>query len=429
MAKPTIASLTAEVEVLKTQLEEANGKVVELEKQPDPTAGVNTADFVKKEEFDKLFVEHQNLAQEHDEMILRYQASPDLHTKLKEAVEKLSEKPRALLFKKLSLALAEVKRIPKTGWNDFHRYKYAMEGDILDGIRPILSDVGLMLWTTIEEDERKVLEYFKRGNAEGKKTVTRVKVLFTIGCADTGEILESRYIGEGEDEADKGLYKAYTGATKYFLSKNFLISSGDILNENEPPDPEHHSAPKNNGNGSNQRQNQNKGQSHQKQDKRPEYDNKNANTDRFKNEKEEIKTLFKRLGGGKATDKDFDDFYTKQSGKGVSHARMIQFLNDKLKEQEIAKTDGQPPTGANPEDQTPPPIEDPNNPIDPPQDRNEGNINVNEPVNQPTKKNPDDMTIEEYINYVEDSLPFPLTDSEKEQIRQQAENGKRDHRK
>ena len=34
-------------------------------------------------------------------------------------------------------------------------------------------------------------------------------------------------MGAGDDGADKGLYKAYTGAVKYFLMKTFLIPTGD----------------------------------------------------------------------------------------------------------------------------------------------------------------------------------------------------------
>ncbi len=190
---------------------------------------------------------------------------------------------KVMLLKKISLAMGEVQRIPKSGWNDFHKYKYANEGDILDGIRPILSELGLALWTDIVEESRNVVDFYSKGNLRGKKTITKVAVKYTIFCADSGESLESTYKGEGEDEGDKGLYKAYTGATKYFLTKTFLISSGDMVAPEEPMDPEadthlkdpnynnqsqnKNNAPRNDKNGQNSGGNQNQGEELGKQEK------------------------------------------------------------------------------------------------------------------------------------------------------------------
>ena len=45
--------------------------------------------------------------------------------------------------------------------------------------------------------------------------------------AQSGESLSSTIIGSGQDKGDKGPYKAYTGAQKYFLMKTFMIPTGD----------------------------------------------------------------------------------------------------------------------------------------------------------------------------------------------------------
>jgi hypothetical protein len=62
----------------------------------------------------------------------------------------------------------------------------------------------------------------------GKQSVvTTVVVAFTFADGDTGAMFRSEWAGQGDDPADKGLYKAYTGALKYFLMKTFLIPTGD----------------------------------------------------------------------------------------------------------------------------------------------------------------------------------------------------------
>jgi hypothetical protein len=45
--------------------------------------------------------------------------------------------------------------------------------------------------------------------------------------SESGERHDCEWAGQGDDGADKGVYKAYTGALKYFLMKTFLIPTGD----------------------------------------------------------------------------------------------------------------------------------------------------------------------------------------------------------
>jgi hypothetical protein len=424
MAKKTVAQLEKE-------LKEAQEKLAKFEaaegQEPENMTVLPEGEYVPKAEHEKVKAEfknslatiekrYENLSAEHDELVLKYEASPDLSKKIEKAIETL--KPKALLFKKMSLALGEVKRIPKNGFNSFFQYKYSQEGDILDGIRPILSEVGLMVWTTIQEDTRKVVTYYSRGKEQGQKTITRVRVKFTIACADGGESLESYYVGEGEDEGDKGLYKAYTGATKYFLTKNFLISSGDILQDDAPTDPEadtqrayekkqqQNNSRQNSQNSRQQQQDRNQGQSQQNnknpadgQNKAPEVDAK----------KEEAKKIWVKLAG---SEEGFEGFYKKQTTKGVEHGQILDFLNGRLaeKQKEDAETSEQP--------QNEPPQ----------QSEGESSTEPLTPVNT-ANKNPDDMTPEEYVAYVEENLPFPLTPQEKEQILTDARGGNRNHRK
>jgi hypothetical protein len=392
MAKKTIKQLEEE-------LAAAEAKIAELEKEPDEKADV---EVVPKEEFDKLQEAFRKQEQELDDLVSQHEVSRETAEKLKNAIDDLKE-PKALLFRKLSLALAEVKRIPKSGWNAHFKYKFAQEGDILDGIRPILADVGLALWTSIAEQKREVIEVFYKGKSSGMKTFTRVKMIFTVACADTGETITSEFWGEGEDEADKGLYKAYTGATKYFLTKNFLISSGDILQDNEPSDPEadtqyqkdYDDSRRNFNKQQNQRPNQNQGQNPKNDDTAPNTGEGSG----IQPSKGELLAKFMILGG-KEAEKEFEPFYTKQVKKGVTHRRMADFLDEEI--QKRKETGGLPEQNEQPQ---------------------QGQ--QQEPPSEGTAV--DDMTPEEYVAYVESKLPFPLTPQEKEQILNDSKQGKRDH--
>lgn len=110
--------------------------------------------------------------------------------------------------------MSQVSRVPKNGYNSFHKYHYATESDLTESIRPILFEAGLAFFTNVLQQER-----------DGE--FTKVQMEFILADIESGEILKSTYWGEGQDKGDKGLYKAYTGATKYFLMKTFLIPTGD----------------------------------------------------------------------------------------------------------------------------------------------------------------------------------------------------------
>jgi hypothetical protein len=118
------------------------------------------------------------------------------------------------IYQKLGKVMSQVNRVPKNGYNAFHKYAYATESDLTESIRPILLEAGLAFFSSVLEQER-----------EGE--FTKVKMEFILADIETGEKLTSTYWGEGQDKGDKGLYKAYTGATKYFLMKTFLIPTGD----------------------------------------------------------------------------------------------------------------------------------------------------------------------------------------------------------
>lgn len=124
------------------------------------------------------------------------------------------------IWKKLASVMSKVDRIPKNGFNSFHKYNYATEADITEAVRGILATEGIAFLPSVIE--------WERGEADGKgNCLTRVAVRFTLADTETGHTVESVFWGEGQDNMDKGFYKAYTGAVKYFLLKTLLIPTGD----------------------------------------------------------------------------------------------------------------------------------------------------------------------------------------------------------
>jgi len=127
------------------------------------------------------------------------------------------------LYKKLAEVMGEVGRVAKNGKNTFHKYDYVTEADLVDAVRSKLADRNVILIPSVEGVEERTITT-DRGKAS---TVTTVRVAFTFCDGDTGATHRAEWAGAGDDSADKGIYKAYTGALKYFLMKSFLIATGD----------------------------------------------------------------------------------------------------------------------------------------------------------------------------------------------------------
>jgi len=126
---------------------------------------------------------------------------------------KANSVPKNLVIK-LCEILGDVDRVPKRGRNEFHKYDYVMEPDLVEAVRQKLAERHVFLLSSVEELRR-------------EDTLTEAKVKFTFLDGDTGESLSFYYVGQGDDKGDKGAYKAYTGALKYAIMKNFLVPTGD----------------------------------------------------------------------------------------------------------------------------------------------------------------------------------------------------------
>jgi hypothetical protein len=134
----------------------------------------------------------------------------------------------ATLVKKLAEVMAAVERVPKRGRNDFHKYDYATEADIVATVRAELSKRHIMLIPSAQSITRDPV-------GEKGSVLTTIAMEFTFIDGETGDTLTRPWFGCGTDKEDKGLYKAMTGGEKYFLLKTFLMPTGDDPEQDENP--------------------------------------------------------------------------------------------------------------------------------------------------------------------------------------------------
>lgn len=128
--------------------------------------------------------------------------------------------------KKLSLAMADMDSHAKKDRQHGHfHFKYTSIAQYISHVRPAVVKHGLVIVPS-------VVNRVDHGNG-----LTDVVMEYTIIDSDSGEYISASFEGRGHDPKDKGVYKAYSGAYKYFLQQFFLIASGS-------PEPEDHKPPK-----------------------------------------------------------------------------------------------------------------------------------------------------------------------------------------
>ena len=122
--------------------------------------------------------------------------------------------------------MRKVNGVAKRGENETDGYIYATEGDIKEAFRDELAKRRIFLVPSVLSSERhKINLSLRGGDVDTYITVQRVQWTFFDGDGDAPIccIVE----GSGEDQSDKGVYKALTGSLKSLLLSSFLIRSGE----------------------------------------------------------------------------------------------------------------------------------------------------------------------------------------------------------
>lgn len=118
--------------------------------------------------------------------------------------------------------MVEMKTINKNGYNKFHQYKYATETDYVEALRPLLEKHGLVVSPRILEVPS-ILGPDEKGNI-----LTTILIEFKLTNVDNPQDFSVAVVsGQGSDKGDKGIYKALTGAKKYWAALTFMVETGD----------------------------------------------------------------------------------------------------------------------------------------------------------------------------------------------------------
>lgn len=139
-------------------------------------------------------------------------------------------KPKSLAAK-LCAIMGEAGAIEKGGTNSFQNYKYVRESDVADKMRTLFATAGVFVLHDVASVDAKPFQ-----NSKGGTTFeVSVAVQYTLINADVpAEFYKVTAYGIAHDTGDKALYKALSGAHKYFLMKTFnLGSEDDVENEKE----------------------------------------------------------------------------------------------------------------------------------------------------------------------------------------------------
>lgn len=114
-----------------------------------------------------------------------------------------------------------------------YTYDYVTGAKVLENIKPIMNEVGLLLKQEVISLTHERIDY-KSKNAEKSEILYTADLLFTWVDVETGEKDENRFAASGMNDWEKGVGSILTYAERYFLLKYFHIRTDedDIDNPN-----------------------------------------------------------------------------------------------------------------------------------------------------------------------------------------------------
>lgn len=146
--------------------------------------------------------------------------------------QEVRQNNRVMFLKKKNEArkMLDAKGVQKReGTNEHGQYNYFTEAQYKKLFTEIFSKVGLEM--SCEE-----VAIRDRAGTERQPFGCRVTLAFTLTDIDTGYSETVHSTGEGIDNSDKAIYKAKTGALKYWLANNFMVATGDDPEKDSPDD-------------------------------------------------------------------------------------------------------------------------------------------------------------------------------------------------
>ena len=125
------------------------------------------------------------------------------------------------LAQKLAKIGREIGAVSKSGVNTQQKYNYIEYGVVAGRIRELFDQYGVIIVPQVLD--YKTDEIRSKYDTTGYHYVVSMKFTIVNGD-DANDRFESTWLGESADYGDKGINKAETSGTKYFLMRLFNVS-------------------------------------------------------------------------------------------------------------------------------------------------------------------------------------------------------------
>lgn len=127
------------------------------------------------------------------------------------------------ITEKLLEIFKQVQNVSKDSRNTFQNYDYVSANKLMETFHPLFADAGLILRPSVTN-----VVHSSYKNAKGEEVLTcaltmRYEIIDTI----SGETSDYFIPSFGIDKGDKAIFKAMTGALKYFFLQTFMLSTED----------------------------------------------------------------------------------------------------------------------------------------------------------------------------------------------------------
>ena len=108
-----------------------------------------------------------------------------------------------------------------------NNFKYVSGTKVLDAIKPIMNELGLLLKMEVISIDNQRNDYATKSNPNKSEILSKVMMKFTWIDVATGEKDENLFGANGQNDWDKGVGSAMTYAERYFLLKYFHIATDE----------------------------------------------------------------------------------------------------------------------------------------------------------------------------------------------------------
>jgi hypothetical protein len=135
------------------------------------------------------------------------------------------------LLKKLHAIQCKVRAVAKdedtrNNYNP-NGFKYVSGDKIIGFIRPLMDEHGVILKSEVISVSNQTQDYTTSKGNPKKEVFTSITMKMTWIDVESGESMECMWAGNGMNDWDKGFGSAVTYAIRYFLLKQFLVSTDE----------------------------------------------------------------------------------------------------------------------------------------------------------------------------------------------------------